>query len=180
MKIEPSQFRIVSIGDFTLMFRPSMARRIADSFGNASNVIVAGCLLMQPGKKKATTFAPATVQFRADKATLTDLHTDAIQGVWMAAGVLLGERFMSFDKQPKLRVGDAPFVIMRRKRTDDFKHSFSLWKAWNEWRESGAKQTFEVFRFGPVKDTDTYRSTSRAAVQLLASIGLSVSRKFQD
>lgn len=168
MKNQPSELHAVSIGTMYFIFRPSKARGgRAGSLGSKAPIIVAGGVIIRPGKPAR----PGTMWWQVGADVPAHIEAQDAAGPWIRAGVLIGERFSSFDRQPKFK---GEVFCMTRKRTDDFKHAEGEWNAWRAWRESGAKQTFEVFRFGPVKDTDIYRSTSRAAVQLLASIGLSL------
>lgn len=195
MKIKAPEFRAVTVGDITILFRPAKAASVADSLGNPGKIVVAGGLIMRPQKKGAFSFAPGTVHFEAAKATWADLRTSGHQSAWMGAGAIIGERFMSVDIQ---KIGGETIGVFRRKRTDDFTHICNLWSAWRKWREAGSLQTFEVFHFGTLKKItacistsrsaalsaaaeaeDAYLRESRAAVQALAEIGLSVARKIK-
>lgn len=188
-KLSAQEFQAISFGDQTLLFRPAKAIRVVDSFGNETSTIAAGGLIIRDNGK----VGPGFVKVRLDKATLSDIRTDnAHESAWLAAGVILGERFMSFDKLPKFRAGTAPVVVMRRKRTEDHKATQALWSAWRKWRERGSKETFEHYHFGPPEELPSPRNMSaysaaydrnekrllaiKAALKTLSDLNLSVAR----
>jgi len=177
--IDAQDFKCIAVGELFFVFRPSKARMTPFFQGKAGSWFVAGGLIIRPGKR-GNKIDTGTLAFIDGKHDAGAVHSSPLVWEWLKAGARIGEQFTSYDAQPKFSSGAMQMISMTRKRIPDYANKMALWTAWKDWRENGSRQTFEVFHFGDVENTEAYRSTSRAAVELLASIGLSVSRKFPE
>lgn len=161
-----SEYLVCEIRDkktaIIVFFRGSKAFRQLDGLGRRTGIITARGLLFLPDQER---WEPGYIHFREDAALPVTFEHSAYASAWIAAGIKIGERYVTADAQPNLK---GAVLKLSRKRKHDVSQSERLWRMWRAWREGGSVGTFKSFaKFRNESDED-------AARKILGRIGLSL------
>lgn len=154
MKKDFGPFSWLQVGDWTILARLKKGiRMLHHATGEPTSWVEVGGLRLRSDKKKGRLLAvPGTYSIDMDKAQPAQVTASPLMHGWLVAGAKIGESFISYDKQPKMRgPRNCPILMRRIKRREDFDEAVELWHSWLKWRESGSVDRFEVFHLGPLE-----------------------------
>ena len=155
-------FEWIRIQDWDILARPKKGIAHVDAGGNLNGWVSMGGLWLSGNSHIDVKLG--TIDVDMAKAMPSSLTTsDPLMHIWLLAGARIGETYMSYDRQPKLRgPKDVPVFVARIKRKDDFLDTAHYWRKWLKWRQAGARQPFADFVFGKFKINVERRSEDQA------------------
>lgn len=174
MKKNLGTFHVFQVGDWTILAR--MKKRIPHVHqvtGEPTSWFDVGGVSIRPNPKKPgdLLILPGTFIIDENAMQRHTLTCDPLMLTWLIAGALIGENFISYDKQPKFRgPRNTPHLVRRRKRIADFDDAVELWHSWLKWRLGKSKDSFEAFHLGPLEKYTAGKSIDAQAAAETAYI----------